>query len=57
MPPAVWALYAYTLQRLGPVPTMIERDDDIPPLPVLLQELDQARQLARRTLAGWREAA
>lgn len=54
---AVWQLYAYTLQRLGPVPTMIERDDHIPPLPELLQELDLARQLARRVLAGWREAA
>ncbi len=54
---AVWQLYAYTLQRLGPVPTMIERDDHIPPLPELLQELDMARQLSRRVLAGWREAA
>ncbi|HLO94221.1 MAG TPA: DUF692 domain-containing protein, partial [Burkholderiaceae bacterium] len=43
---AVWQLYAHTLQRLGPVPTMIERDDRIPPLPELLQELDRARQLA-----------
>lgn len=54
---AVWQLYAYTLQRLGPLPTMIERDDHIPPLPELLQELDLARQLARRVLAGWQEAA
>lgn len=54
---AVWDLYAYTLQRLGPVPTMIERDDHIPPLPALLQELDHARQLARRTLGSLREAA
>ena len=54
---AVWQLYAYTLQRLGPRPTMIERDDHIPPLPELLQELDLARQLARRVLAGWQEAA
>ncbi|MEO3712319.1 MNIO family bufferin maturase [Roseateles flavus] len=54
---AVWQLYAYTLQRLGPVPTMIERDDHIPPLPELLQELDLARQLSRRVLAGWQEAA
>jgi uncharacterized protein (UPF0276 family) len=54
---AVWQLYAHTLQRLGPVPTMIERDDDIPPLPVLLQELDRARQLACRVLADSRVAA
>ncbi len=46
----VWALYAYTLQRLGPKPTMIERDDHIPPLPELLQELDRARQVAAQAL-------
>ncbi|MDI4634446.1 DUF692 domain-containing protein [Pelomonas sp. V22] len=43
---AVWQLYAYTLARLGPRPTMIERDDHIPPLPELLAELDLARALA-----------
>lgn len=43
---AVWELYAYTLRRLGPRPTMIERDDHIPPLAELLRELDQARRLA-----------
>jgi uncharacterized protein (UPF0276 family) len=46
----VWDLYAYTLQRIGFVPTMIERDDHIPPLPELLQELDQARHIAATTL-------
>jgi uncharacterized protein (UPF0276 family) len=40
---AVWKLYAHTVQRLGAVPTMIERDDHIPPLPELLAELDVAR--------------
>ncbi len=44
---AVWKLYAYTLMRLGERPTMIERDDHIPPLDELLRELAQARQLAR----------
>ncbi|WP_342616721.1 DUF692 domain-containing protein [Rhodoferax sp. GW822-FHT02A01] len=42
----VWALYAYTLKRIGWVPTMIERDDHIPPLPELVLELDRARQVA-----------
>ena len=42
----VWALYAAVLARLGPVATMIERDDDIPPLADLLGELDMARGLA-----------
>jgi uncharacterized protein len=42
----VWDLYAYTLERCGLVPTMIERDDQIPALPVLIEELDQARRIA-----------
>jgi len=41
--PAVWDLYAHTVQRLGELPAMIERDDRIPPLSELLDELDQAR--------------
>jgi uncharacterized protein (UPF0276 family) len=43
---AVWSLYAAALRRVGPVATMIERDDDIPPLSELLAELDVARGLA-----------
>jgi uncharacterized protein len=43
---SVWALYAVALQRIGPVATMIERDDDIPPLAQLLAELDIARGIA-----------
>jgi uncharacterized protein (UPF0276 family) len=46
----VWDLYAYTLQRLGMMPTMIERDDNIPPLQELLDELDAARQVAAKAL-------
>jgi len=42
----VWDLYAYTVGRLSAVPTMIERDDNIPPLPELLAELERARTLA-----------
>lgn len=40
---AVWALYERTLARLGAVPTLIERDNDVPPLPVLAAEAAQAR--------------
>ena len=47
----VWDLYAYTLQRLGMVPTMIERDDNIPPLAELIAELDAARRVAGKALA------
>ncbi|MBI2306515.1 MAG: DUF692 domain-containing protein [Rhodocyclales bacterium] len=42
---AVWDLYRYTLQRTGPLPTLIERDSDIPPFPVLLAEAQQAEAL------------
>jgi len=46
VPDPVWDLYVETVARLGPVSTMIERDDDIPPLEVLLEEMVQARTLA-----------
>jgi uncharacterized protein (UPF0276 family) len=46
VPPPVWALYAEACRRVGPVATMIERDDDIPPLADLLAELDMARAIA-----------
>ena len=46
VPDAVWALYAAALQNLGPVATMIERDDNIPPLATLLAELALARGIA-----------
>jgi uncharacterized protein (UPF0276 family) len=48
--PDVWALYGEAVQRFGPVPTMIERDDDIPPYIELLAELDQARQVCAEAL-------
>ena len=41
----VWALYARTLERIGQVTTMIERDDHIPPLAELVAELDHARRI------------
>ena len=47
---SVWDLYATLIGRLGPVATMIERDDSIPPLAELLGELDIARRLAPQSL-------
>ncbi len=38
----VWALYELTLKRTGPVPTLIERDANVPPLPELLAEASRA---------------
>lgn len=53
VPASVWDLYTHVLPRLGPVATMIERDDAIPPLADLLGELGTARRIA----AGMVEAA
>ncbi len=52
---AVWQLYADAVRRLGPVPTMIERDANIPPFADLTAELAEARRVARQ--AGWDAAA
>ncbi len=51
VPDPVWELYAAAVRRFGPVSTMIERDDHIPPLEELCAELEQARALCGRTLA------
>ena len=40
--PAVWALYAQVIARTGPVPTLIERDDQLPAFSELLTEREQA---------------
>lgn len=48
--PEVLDLYAYTLRRMGARPTMIERDDHIPPLPDLIAELDAVRAVAADAL-------
>ncbi|NWL77454.1 hypothetical protein DM872_11385 [Pseudomonas taiwanensis] len=47
---AVWALYDETLERLGPLPTLIERDNDIPALDALVREADRAERRLRREL-------
>ncbi len=46
--PAVWALYADALARFGPVPTLIEWDQDIPSLAVLQAEAARAQALMDR---------
>jgi uncharacterized protein (UPF0276 family) len=42
---AVWALYRQTLERVGPVATLIERDNQVPAFNVLLAEAQQAEAL------------
>lgn len=44
--PDVWELYAEAVRLFPGVPTMIERDADIPPYADLLAELDVARRIA-----------
>lgn len=46
----VWDLYSYTIAKLGAVSTMIERDDNMPELDVLVQELQIARDLSANAL-------
>ncbi|WP_298233606.1 DUF692 domain-containing protein [uncultured Azohydromonas sp.] len=41
----VWALYAQALRCLGPRPTLIEWDAELPPLPTLVAEARQAAAL------------
>ena len=42
----VWDLYAEAVRLFPDVPTMIERDANIPPYAELLAELDEARRIA-----------
>jgi uncharacterized protein (UPF0276 family) len=52
----VWALYAKALRLVGPVATMIERDDHIPPLADMAGELRRARSLSHAVLNPVRAA-
>jgi uncharacterized protein (UPF0276 family) len=47
----VWALYDDALRRFGPVPTLIEWDNEVPPLETLLAEAARADQRLERHLA------
>lgn len=42
--PDVWELYECALRHIGPRPTLIEWDNDIPPLQVLMAEAEKAQQ-------------
>jgi len=49
--PEVWALYERALARLGPVPTLIEWDTDVPALDVLVSEARKADACLERIRA------
>ena len=48
----VWDLYRYALERIGSVASMVEWDDDIPPWPRLVEEVDRARQNHARVFSA-----
>lgn len=41
----VWALLEKTYQRFGVIPTLLERDFNLPPIPELLKEIDTIHRL------------
>jgi uncharacterized protein len=45
--PAVWALYERLIARVGPRPTLIERDDNLPAFDELVAERDRAAAVLR----------
>lgn len=50
VPEEVWGLYRSAVKRFGPVSTIIERDDNIPPLHEMVEELSVARSIAQDML-------
>lgn len=44
----VWTLYGQVIDRIGPVPTLVEWDNDLPPWPVLAAEAARADALLTR---------
>lgn len=48
--PEVWALYARLIRRIGPRPTLIERDDNLPAFDELLAERENASAIMDKPL-------
>ncbi len=48
----VWDLFAYTIKRTGPLPVLIERDDNVPTLQELVSEAQFADAIMQRQMAG-----
>lgn len=48
---AVWALYEWVVERIGPVPTLIEWDNSVPDWPVLKREAILADRILGRCAA------
>ncbi|MDX1724341.1 MAG: DUF692 domain-containing protein [Pseudomonas sp.] len=54
---AVWRLYSEVLQLIGATPTLLERDNAIPPLDLLLEEAQRAQTLLDATQPTRRQAS
>jgi uncharacterized protein len=52
-----WDLYAHALRRIGPRPTLIEWDNELPPFATLLAESDRADRVAAEVLGEGRGRA
>jgi hypothetical protein len=48
VPDDVYELLDYTLRKVGPVPVLLERDNNVPPLDELLSEIDELWAIYRR---------
>ncbi|MDX1568996.1 MAG: DUF692 domain-containing protein [Xanthomonadales bacterium] len=55
----VWQLLEQAYRLFGPLPTLVERDFNFPPVATLLEEVDQVRAIQGRHLpdSGWPHAA
>lgn len=53
----VWALLSAAYRRFGVVPTLLERDFNFPPLPVLLSEVARINEYQAQALAESRHAS
>jgi uncharacterized protein (UPF0276 family) len=52
----VWALLVEAYSRVGPLPTLLERDFNLPPLSSLLQEVSRIRELQQNSRHDLAEA-
>jgi uncharacterized protein (UPF0276 family) len=57
VPAPVWALYRDAVRRFGPLPTLVEWDDRIPPFEELVAEADRARTLEAEVLDAYAQPA
>jgi uncharacterized protein len=52
----VWSLYTATIRRAGPIPTLIEWDNDVPAWPTLLSEARRAERAIVESAQGLERA-